>query len=350
MSSKDKKETTIINYRNDFSHVLSIINEAKENVWRQVNHSLIMLYWNIGQYVSHKALTENWGQGVVQELSDYILSKSPHQKGFSARNIWRMKQFYETYQGHEKLSALLTEITWSNHLHILSKTKSLEEKEFYLNLATQNRYTERDLARLIDSATFERTKIADKTLPPALVTFPVNTQGIFKDSYVFEFLSFPEGGKEEDLRKGLIQNLKKFLLELGPDFSLIGEEYTLQVGLKDFRIDILMHHRGLDCLVAIELKITDFRPEYVGKMQFYLEALDREMKKPHENPSIGILLCKTKDEEVVRYALARNISPTMIAEYETKLIDKSVLQKKLHDLSESLEFISAHTEAALLSS
>lgn len=190
---------------------------------------------------------------------------------------------------------------------------------------------------LIDSAAYERTTIADQTRPPALVDFPSNTEGIFKDSYIFEFLALPEDGKEEDLRKGLIQNLKKFLIELGPDFSLIGEEYTLQVGMKDFRIDILMHHRGLNCLVAIELKITDFRPEYIGKMQFYLEALDHEMKKPHENPSIGILLCKTKDEEVVRYALARNVSPTMIAEYETKLIDKTILQKKLHDLSQFIE-------------
>ncbi len=345
MSSKNKKESVIVRHDDDFSYILNIINEAKAKVWQQVNHSLITLYWNIGKYVSHKATTEDWGKGVVQELSDYILSKNSTQKGFSARNIWRMKQFYETYQEHKNMSALLTEITWSNHLHILSKTKSLEEKEFYLKLAIQNRYTERDLARLIDSATFERIKIANKTRSPALAAFPVDTQGIFKDSYIFEFLAIPEDGKEEDLRKGLIQNLKKFLLELGPDFSLIGEEYTLQVGMKDFRIDILMHHRGLDCLVAVELKITDFRPEYIGKLQFYLEALDREMKKSHENPSIGILLCKTKDEEVVRYALARNISPTMIAEYETKLIDKSILQKKLHDLSESIELRNANAKS-----
>lgn len=337
MPVENKKENFVQNYHNDFSHILNIINEAKEKVWQQVNHSLITLYWNIGKYVSQKALTEDWGQGIVQELSIYILSKNPIQKGFSARNIWRMKQFYETYQGHENVSALLTEITWTNHLHILSKTKSLEEREFYLNLAAENRYSERDFARIIDSATFERIKIADKTRSPALTSFPMNTQGIFKDTYVFEFITIPDNGKEEDLRKGLIQNLKKFLIEMGPDYSLIGEEYILQVGLKDFRIDILMHHRGLNCLVAIELKVTDFRPEYIGKLQFYLEALDRDMKKPHENPSIGILICKTKDEEVVQYALARNVSPTMIAEYETKLIDKRVLQKKLHDLSESID-------------
>lgn len=341
MHFKKKKDNIEKKNHEEFSHILSVINEAKAKVWQRVNQSLITLYWDIGEHVSEKVLTESWGKGIVQELSDYILSMNPSQKGFSARNIWRMKQFYETYQPHENLSALLTQISWTNHLHILSKTRSLEEKEFYLKLGAGHRYSERDLSRLIDSAAYERTIIADQKRPLALVDFPANTQGIFKDGYVFEFLSIPADGKEEDLRKGLIQNLKKFLIELGPDFSLIGEEYTLQVGMKDFRIDILMHHRGLNCLVAIELKITDFRPEYIGKMQFYLEALDQEIKKPHENPSIGILLCKTKDEEVVRYALARNVSPTMIAEYETKLIDKAVLQKKLHDLSKSMEDIRA---------
>ena len=211
MQIKNKKENITEKYDNDFSYVLDVINEAKSKVWQQVNHSLITLYWNIGKYVSEKVLIESWGKGVVEELSGYILSRNPNQKGFSARNIWRMKQFYETYQKHENMSALLTEITWTNHLHILSKTKSLEEKEFYINLAATHRYPERDLSRLIDSATFERTKIADKTRSAALTEFPINTQGVFKDSYVFEFINIPDNGKEEDLRKGLIQNLKKFL-------------------------------------------------------------------------------------------------------------------------------------------
>ena len=142
---------------------------------------------------------------------------------------------------------------------------------------------------------------------------------------------------EVDLQKALIQNLKKFLLELGPDFTLIGEEYPLQVGMKDFRIDILMHHRGLNCLCAIELKTTDFKPDYMGQIQFYLEALDRNVKKEHENPSIGILICKTKNEEIVEYALSRSMSPTMIAEYKTKLIDKELLQRRLHAITKAME-------------
>ena len=151
---------------------------------------------------------------------------------------------------------------------------------------------------------------------------------------MFEFLGLPDDHKEHDLRRALVQNLKKFLTELGPDFSLMGEEYPLQVGMKDFRIDLLMFHRGLNCMVAIELKTTEFQPAHFGQLQFYLEALDNDVKKPHENPSIGILICKTKDEDVVKYAMNRSMSPAMIAEYETKLINKSLLQKKLHELGD----------------
>jgi len=306
-------------------------------VWQQVNKSLIMLYWETGRYVSLKATNKGWVQSVVQELSDYIGSRDSSIKGFFARNIWRMKPLYETYKDSEKLSSLLTQLSWTNHLHILSKTKSFEEKEFYLTLASKNRYPEREFARLIDSGTFERTMLANKNLSAALTDFPANTENVFKDRYVFEFLGFfTNNPQENDLRRALIQNLKKFLLELGPDFSLIGEEYILQVVMKDFRIDILMHHRGLNCLVAIELKVTEFQPQHLGQMQFYLEVLDKEVKKSHESPSIGILICKTKDEEVVRYALGRNLSPTISAEYETKLVDKALLQRKLHDLIISL--------------
>lgn len=317
----------------DFHEIYKIIISAKEKAWHQVNTILIKLYWEIGKYISQKVELEGWGKGVVDELSNYILTKEPGVKGFSARNIWRMKQFYEAYKGLEKLSAVLTEISWTNHLHILSKTKTTEEKVFYLDLASKHPYSERAFARLIDSATYERTLLADKTASMLVKDFPVDTKGVFKDSYIFEFLGLPEEHREDDLRKALLRNFKLFLLELGHDFSLIGEEYVVQVGMKDFRIDLLMHHRGLNCLAAIELKVTEFQPEYLGKLQFYLEALDRDVKKPHENPSIGILICKTKDDEVVKYALNRNVSPAMIAEYETKLIDKSLLRRKLHELS-----------------
>lgn len=282
------------------------------------------MYWEIGGYISRKTEKEVWGQSVVEQLSRYIVSQNQSIKGFSARNIWRMKQFYETYQQDAKLSALLAEVSWTNHLHILSKTKSIEEKKFYLNLAIKHRYSERNFSRLIDSGTYERTALANQKLSAVLTEFP-DRRDYFKDSYVFEFLELPDGHKEQDLRKALIKHLKNFLMELGPDFTLMGEEYTLQVGMKDFRIDLLMFHRALNCMVALELKSSEFQPAHLGQLQFYLEVLDTDIKKPHENPSMGILICKSRDDEVVKYAMNRHMSPTMIAEYETKLIDKKLL-------------------------
>jgi predicted nuclease of restriction endonuclease-like (RecB) superfamily len=323
-------------YESDFNEIHNMIFAAKSKVWQQVNSALISLYWDIGSYISRKTEEAGWGQGVVEELALFISSKNASFQGFSARNIWRMKKFYETYSPHPKLSTLLSEIGWSNHLHILSKTKTIEEKEYYLLLATKYKYTARDLARLIDSSTFERTVLANQKLSTVMTEFPESTAGVFKDSYVFEFLNLPDDHLEEDLRGALVKNLRKFLLELGPDFTLMGEEYPIQVGNKDFRIDLLMFHRGLNAMCALELKITEFHPSHIGQLQFYLEALDRDIKKPHENPSIGILICKSKDEEVVKYAMNRNMSPTMIAEYETKLINKKLLQEKLHEISLSL--------------
>lgn len=320
------------NNQTDFAKVHQMITEAKSRVWLQVNKTLIQLYWSIGQYVSNKITHDGWGKRIVEELADYISIELPTIKGFSARNIWRMKQFYETYHENTELSAVLTEITWTNHLHILSKTKSIEEKEFYLRLAAKHHYSERDFSRLINVGTFERTVLADQKLSAVLTELP-DSKGRFKDSYVFEFLNLPDDHKEKDLRRALVANLKKFLLELGPDFSLIGEEYPLQVGMKDFRVDLLLFHRALNCMIAIELKCTEFSPSHLGQLQFYLEVLDKNIKKAHENPTIGILICKTKDEEVVQYAMNRHASPTLIAEYETKLISKAVLQNKLHEFA-----------------
>ena len=323
-------------HQNDFVAVYQMIIASKSKALQQVNSTLITLYWDIGSYISKKAESDGWGQSVVEQLSKYIVSHNQSIKGFSTRNIWRMKQFYETYQHDTKLSALLTEIAWTNHLHILSKTKTIEEKEFYLSLAANHRYSERDFSRVIDSGTFERTMLANQKLSAVLAELP-GTHNQFKDSYVFEFLELADDHKEQDLRKALIKHLKKFLMELGPDFTLMGEEYSLQVGMKDFRIDLLMFHRELNCMVALELKSSEFQPAHLGQLQFYLEVLDTDIKKPHENPSIGILICKSRDDEVVKYAMNRHMSPTMIAEYETKLINKNLLKNKLHELSLSLE-------------
>jgi len=323
-------------HQSAFDEIHEMIRSAKQEANRQANKLLISLYWSIGQYISQKIDSSSWGEGVFDALSRYLISREPGIKGFSSRNIWRMKKFYETYKSDEKLSVLLTEISWTNHLHILSKTKLEQERRFYLDLVAKHRYPEREFARIIDSGNFERTVLANQKLSAALTEFPAKTKNVFKDIYLFEFTGASDNHQEFDFQKLLLKHLKKFLLEMGPDFSFIDEEYIVQVGGIDYKIDILLYNRALNCLVAVELKVTDFKPEYMGKLQFYLEALDNDVRKPHENPSIGLLICKTKDDEVVKYTMNRSISPTVIAEYETKLIDKSILQEKIHELSKTL--------------
>ena len=237
----------------------------------------------------------------------------------------------------KKLSPLLRELTWTNNIIILSKTKSIEEKEFYLRLARREGYTKRELERQIDSGFYERTMLSEtKSLKvsPLVTQIHPDISSVFKDTYILDFLNLPEHFSEKDMQKAIIQNLKQFILEFGRDFTFVGEEYRLQVGNNDYFIDLLFFHRDLQCLVLFELKIDDFKPEYLGKLNFYLEALDRDVRKEHENPSVGVILCKSKDKEVVEYAMSRNLSPALIAKYKTKLIDKKLLQQKLHELFE----------------
>ena len=245
-----------------------------------------------------------------------------------------MKQFYETYKDFPKLAPVVREISWTNNLTILSRANTIEEKEFYLRLCIQEKYSKRELERQISSSVFERVILGNVKLSPLVREIHPAITDSFKDSYVFEFLNLGETHDENDLQKGLIKQMKKFILELDKDFLFIGEEYKVQVGNKDFFIDLLFYHRSLQCLVAFELKKGEFEPEHLGKLNFYLEALDRDVKKQNENPSIGILLCKEKDSEVVEYALSRNLSPTLVTEYKTQLPNKKLLQKKLHELFE----------------
>lgn len=225
------------------------------------------------------------------------------------------------------MTTLLTQISWSNHLAILSKAKTEEERHFYI---IKENYSARELGRQLDSGYYERYMLSkEKVLPEPIQKLKENP---FLDSYVIEFLDLPMNFKESDLRKGLIQNMKDFILEVGKDFTFIDEEFKVQVGGEDYRIDLLFYHRGLQCLVAFELKIGKFKPEYISKMDFYLEALDRQKKKENENPSVGMILCASKDDEVVEYAMSRTMSPMMVAEYQLQLPDKEILQKKLQEL------------------
>ena len=320
---------------NKFSDIIDLIKEARVRTLRVVNAELIDLYWRIGEYISQKIAAADWGEGVVEDLAKYLQQQEPTIKGFSDKNIWRMKQFYETYSELPKLSPLVRELSWTNNLIILSRTKTAEEKEFYLKICKAESYSKRELDRQISASLFERTMIGNTAIPTTLKESSGYIADTFKDSYILDFLNLPEPHLESDLQRGLVRQMKNFILELGKDFLFIGEEYKLQVGNSDFYIDLLFYHRGLQCLVAFELKADKFNPEHLGQLNFYLEALDRDVKKGNENPSIGVLLCKDKDNEVVEYALSRSLSPTMVSEYKTQLPDKKFLQQKLHELFEN---------------
>ena len=315
----------------DFAQVLALIQAARGRAYQAVNTALIDLYSQIGEHISRKIAAAEWGDGVVDQLAAYIAKTQPGLRGFTRRNLFRMRQFYDTYQGDEKVSALLTQLPWTHNLIILNQSKRAEERDFYLRMATQEKWTSRELERQFKTALFERVVLNPTKVSSAVRQSHPQALQVFKDAYVVEFLDLPVGHSELDLHRGLLARLKAFLIELGRDFCFVGSEFPVQVGGRDFALDLLFFHRGLNCLVAIELKVGRFEPEYLGKLSFYLEALDRDVRKPHENPAIGVLLCASKDDEVVEYALSRTASPALIAAYETQLPDKALLQSKLHE-------------------
>lgn len=372
----------------EFEQIAILIEEARNRAFKKVNEELVLLYFKVGGIVSIKVEQGIWGENTVGELATFVRNKFPGFSGFTRRGLYRMRQFYDTYSSHEfitplatqlqayfagnkdnvivsalptqiqtskagakKVSALPTQaghikilkeqlvtlllckITWSNHLEILSQTKSPQEKFFYLLHCVKEKWSMRDLRRQLSSGYFERTMLSNKKMSTVLAQLP---QNFFKDPYIFEFLDLPDGHSENDLEKAMVLNLQKFILEIGKGFTYMGSQYRLQVGNKDYYTDLLFYHRDLQCLVLFELKIQEFEPEFLGKLNFYLEALDRDVKRPSEKNSIGVLLCKGKDTEVVEYSMARNTSSAMIADYETKLIPKKLLANKLHQLVEQL--------------
>lgn len=272
-----------------FGEVVGLIRAARQRAVQAVNTELIDLYWRIGKYLHERIRADGWAKGTVEQLADHIARTEPGLRGFSAQNLWRMRQFFEAYPNPEKLSTLLRELPWSAHLHLLSRAKRPEEREFYLGMAAQQRWSVRELARQIDSGLFERALLDPPKVSTALRAMHPQAEQQFKDAYLLDFLSLPDPHSEADLHRSLLMNLGRFLTELGRDFCYIGSEYPIQVGGQDFALDLLFFHRGLNCLVAVELKVTAFAPEHLGKLNFYLEALDRDVRKPHENPAIGLL-------------------------------------------------------------
>ena len=314
-----------------FADIVRIIESSKEAAFRKVNEELIHMYWQVGEYLSEAVGSSRYGEGYIQGLADFFAENYPEIKGFNRRGLYRMKQFYELYAGTEIVSTLLTQLGWSIHLKLMSACKTMEERRFYMELAIRERYSFRELERQLDSGYYERYMLST-VAPPAVITDTTKrTRNIFRDNYVLEFLDVEEPFEEKDLRKSIVRHLKDFILEIGKDFTFVGEEYRIQVGKHDYYLDLLFYHRELSCLVAFELKIGEFQAEHIGKMGLYLEALDRDIKKPNENPSVGVILCASKDDEVVEYALSRSLSPAMVSEYVLRLIDKKILQKKLKE-------------------
>lgn len=319
-----------------FTDVVQLIQAAKQQASKAVNTTLLNLYWQIGAIISKKLGSAEWGDGVVELLAQHIAHTQPGLRGFTRSNLFRMRQFHDTYRDEATARELALQLPWTHNLIIMGQSKRPEEREFYLRLATREQWGKRELERQFKGALFERTILNPLKVAPVVRQMHPQADSVFKDAYMLEFLGLPEEHSEADLHRGLLHKLKDFLIELGRDFCFVGSEFPVQVGGRDFALDLLFFHRGLNCLVAIELKVGRFEPEYLGKLEFYLEALDRDVKKPHEHPAIGVLLCASKDDKVVEYSLSRSLSPALVAEYQTCLPDKQLLQAKLYEFYEQL--------------
>ncbi len=357
-----------------FEQVHAIIDLHRTRALKVVNNESLLICWKVGQYVSEKLKASEWGSKVITQLSEYLRTKDPSLKGYSRRNIYNMVSFFETYSSPQFMQHLerfnsqneivqfetaqleatdyqaneivqfqtgqlksvkdfpkiLSLINWTNHVEILSSCKLLEEKLFYILYAKRERFEGKELKRAIKTNAYAHVLKAESNQSKGMETAYPQSNYLFKDVAYLDFLGLPQRHSEKRLQNEILTNMKDFVLELGKDFLFIGQEYPIQVGGKTFKIDLLFFHRALQCLVAIELKTTEFEPAFMGQLEFYLEALDNDVKRSNENPSIGILLCKETNREIVRYALNRSLSPTMIAKYERELIPKEVLQQSLN--------------------
>ena len=364
--------TSLMKYKEEFETVCSIIATHRKRVIRVVNNESMSMVWEVGGYVSHKLKTSVWGDGVIRQLSDYIRTKYPAARGWSYRTLYKMVQLYDTYTT-ASFSALIekTDMTkygdivpfetaqidgklivpfemaqipnvlfatgWTNHQIILNRCKSDTERLFYMLYAGKEHLENKELLRTIKTDTINsllggkdvQSEVMTKTYP----TSPL----LFKDKVYLEMLGLPLEYKESKLRKEIIAHMKDFILEMGKDFLFIDDEHRVTVGSKTFKVDLLFYHRLLQCMIAIELKTTEFHPKDLGQLEFYLEALDQEERRSNENPSIGIILCKEADIEVVRYALNRSMSPTMVALYKEQLQVGSVIQRSLVEFCKFLK-------------
>lgn len=319
-----------------FTDAVSLINAARVRASRAVTSTLVELYWELGGCIARRVAAGAHGDGVVIGMSEAIQRAFPGQRGFTRANLFRMKRFRDAYADNAKVAALLRLLPWSLHLLILERCKSIEEREFYVRQAADGQWTYRRLLRELRANRWLEATTARPMHSPALVEEYPEASTLFRDAYLLDFLQLPPQHQERDLHAALLSNLQRFIQELGPEFCFVGSQFPLQVGNRDFALDLLFFHRGLSALVAVELKADRFEPEHLGKLEFYLEALDAQVRKPHERPSIGLLLCSHRDTMVAEYALRRALSPALIAEYRTALPPTDVIAARLEDVRASI--------------
>ncbi len=364
----------VISQEQQFESVVSIIQHHRSRATQAINSEALLTAWHVGAYVSHKLKTEEWGGKVVSQLSQYIRAKHPDLKGYSRRSIYNMVMFYQEYSSArfadvvatylpnqfvqsviaqldegrnaptefvQSLTGQFTKIlnftTLTNHIIILNMCKDMERRLFYILYAHRENLKSRELQRIISSQAFESFMGNRGSLSKGMLETYPTAPYIFKDTLFVDFLGLPKKHSEARLKRGLIEHMKEFVLELGKDFLFMDQEYTLQVGGSTFKADLLFFHRGLQALVAVELKRTKFHPRDLGQLEFYLEALDRDVKRTNENPSIGIILCPEADHMVVEYAMSRSMSPAMVAEYKRVLMPQERMLEQLREYCQFLE-------------
>jgi predicted nuclease of restriction endonuclease-like (RecB) superfamily len=304
-------------YRHLLMEIKQRIHSAQYEALKAVNREMINLYWDIGQIIVTQQQGASWGKSVVEQLAKDLQAEFPGISGFSAANLWRMRLFYESYVNNEKLAPMVREIGWSHNLVIVEKCKDDLEREFYIRMTRKFGWTKNVLIHQIENQTYEKTLLNqtnfDKTVPAEIRN---QLKLAVKDEYTFDFLELADEHSERQLEQAILARVEPFLQEMGGIFAFIGSQYRLEIDDEEYFIDILLYHRRLKCLVAIELKIGNFLPEYVGKMQFYLAVLDDTVKLPDENPSIGIILCKSKQRTIVEYALKESNKPIGVGTYQ----------------------------------
>jgi len=345
------KKQSILDEKINTTAYQQLVTDAKERVhsgqlaaWRAVNKELIGLYWDLGKLIVERQEIHGWGKSVVEMLAGDLQRAFPRMGGLSAANLWRARAFYNEYYRSEILAPLVREIGWSHNLIIFEKCKDQHQRHFYLLMTKRYGWTKNVLIHQIEKQSFEKTVIGqtnfEENLPENL-----RSQAILavKDDYAFDFLELGEQHSEYQLEQAILQNIRQFLVEMGGDFCFIASQFPLELNDKDYRVDLLLFHRELQSLVAIDLKIGEFEPEHAGKMSFYLSLLDDRTKKPHESPSIGIIICKSKDFTTVEFALKDINKPIGVATYSIT----QTLPKELRAFFPSPEELISRVEAVI---